>query len=284
VSSEILKQVSEIGIVHLVWQPAGTEPLKRFIDAYHAFPAGMDHDLIVVFNGFSGADMAEHRELLAKTPHRELAIDGGVLDIAAYFWAARQLDCRYVCFLNSYSTPLVSGWLSALHVHAVDPAIGAAGATGSWESFYSSYQRHRNADARSRLARLLRSPYHRWKMARYRANFPPAPNPHLRSNAFMLERSRFLLLQPPRIKTKWDTWVFESGRQGMTAKLLAQGLRVVIVGRDGHAYAPEEWQESATFRLDEQRNLLIGDNRTGDFDKASAEERALLSALAWGAG
>ena len=276
--------MSETGVVHLVWQPAGTEPLKRFIESYRAFPAGMEHELTVVFNGFSGTDTAEHRELLAALPHRELQLEGSVLDIAAYFWAARELDYRYLCFLNSYSTPLVSGWLSKLHTHATDPSVGAAGATGSWESFYSSYLRHRRADSRGRLSRLLRSPYHRWKTARYRANFPTAPNPHLRSNAFMLERSRFLSLQPRRIKTKWDTWVFESGRRGMTARLLAQGLQVVIVGRDGHAYEPEEWPESATFRLAEQRNLLIGDNRTRDYEEAGAEERALLNALAWKVG
>jgi hypothetical protein len=276
--------MSETGVVHLVWQPAGTEPLKRFIESYCAFPAGMEHDLTVVFNGFSGSDATEHRELLAGIPHRELLLDGSVLDIAAYFWAAGQLDCRYVCFLNSYSTPLVSGWLSKLHAHAVDPGVGAAGATGSWESFYSSYLRHRDADSRGRLSRVLRSPYHRWKTIRYLANFSPAPNPHLRSNAFMLERSRFLSFQPRRLKTKWDTWVFESGRRGMTAQLLDRGLRVVIVGRDGHGYGPEEWRESATFRLAEQQNLLIGDNRTRDYDEAGAEERALLSALAWEVG
>jgi len=189
-----------------------------------------------------------------------------------------------LCFLNSYATMLTPGWLRKLYGHATQPGVGAAGATGSWESFYTNYLLRvtelgppTSPTARAtHLARL-------WRLRRYRAHFRPAPNPHLRSNAFMIERSRWLALSHSSLKTKWSTWLFESGKAGMTPQLAAQGLEVVVVGRNGRGYSRDEWPASGTFRSGDQANLLVADNRTRQYAEAGEEGRRHLSRLAWGA-
>jgi hypothetical protein len=181
--------------------------------------------------------------------------------------------------------PQAAGWLQMLHEHVAEPRVGAVGATGSWESFYTNYLRRLERVNRDRSrVEWAKMVVRQMRLRRYRKFFQPMPNPHLRSTGFMIERSLWLSLHSSRFETKWDTYLFESGRDGMTAQLLRRGLRVLVIGRDGVGYAPEEWPISATFRADDQRNLLIGDNRTREFEGASPDDRELLNRLAWSVG
>jgi hypothetical protein len=275
--------MSEIEVVHLVWAATGMEPFRRFLSSYRGHPAGVDHELVILFNGFTAAGLDAHRELLEGVPHRELRLPFQARDIPAYFWAAEQSASRYMFFINSYSTLLADDWLRFLHRHVTEPGVGAVGATGSWESFYTNYLRRFRAHGRPSspvdwaryLGRLVR-------LARYRADFNPTPNPHLRSNAFMIERATWLGLKRSALRTKRQTWVFESGRRGMTAQLSAAALEVRVVGRDGQAYGTDRWHESRTFRLGRQENLLVADNRTRQYDEADNTARRFMTEIAWG--
>jgi hypothetical protein len=128
----------------------------------------------------------------------------------------------------------------------------------------------------------VKSVYRQLNLRRYESNFRPAPNPHLRSNAFMLERSRWLSLRPASLRTKWATWLFESGKRGLTPRLTAQGLEVLVVGRDGRGYRSGEWDQSKTFRKGDQVNLLVSDNRTRQYDEAPDDMKRYMRRLAWG--
>ena len=273
----------EIEVVHLVWKPAGIEPFREFLRSYRQYPAEVDHGLVVLFNGFRGDDLGEHRALLAGIPHRELRVPRPVRDLRAYFWGARNAEGRFLCFLNSYSSVLAAGWLRKLHENVTQPGVAAAGATGSWESFYTNYKlRIAEVGQPGSPIGWVKHLNRLRKLRRYRANFSPAPNPHLRSNAFMIERSRWLALVPGSLRTKWSTWLFESGKRGLTPQLTAQGLEVVVVGRDGRGYTPDLWPQSGTFRKDEQANLLIADNRTRQYAEAADAARSYMSRIAWG--
>lgn len=273
----------EIEVVHLVWKPAGIEPFREFLHSYRECPAELDHGLVVLFNGFRGDDLADYRALLADIPHRELRVPHPVRDLKAYFWGARRVEGRVLCFLNSYSTLLGPGWLRKLYEHVTQPGVAAAGATGSWESFYTNYLLRMEEVGQPRsLTAWVKHLNRLRKLRRYRANFRPAPNPHLRSNAFMVERSRWLALVPGSLRTKWSTWRFESGKRGMTPQLTAQGLKVVVVGRDGRGYPQDEWLQSGTYRRADQANLLVADNRTRQYAEAGEEARRYMSRIAWG--
>lgn len=112
--------------------------------------------------------------------------------------------------------------------------------------------------------------------------FPPFPNPHIRSNAFLIERRRLLALDVAEIRTKADANLFESGRNSLTSQVLRAGLAVLVAGRDGTTYEMPDWSRSGTFRLGGQTNLLVGDNHTRSFAAMSAGAKAAHARMTWG--
>jgi hypothetical protein len=112
--------------------------------------------------------------------------------------------------------------------------------------------------------------------------FPPFPNPHIRSNGFMLRREQLLALHPSTTPRKVDASLFESGVDSLTAKVRRRGYSAVVVGRDSHGYEVAEWHKSGTFRLGDQRNLLIADNHTRAFEAMSAGARLTHARMTWG--
>jgi hypothetical protein len=273
-----------IGLVYLVWAPLGPVPLREFLRSYHAHPAGVEHQLIVVLNGAgrvgpSNADSGSGGKALRTalltelggTEHRLIELERPVLDLPAYGLAARQLEHERVCFLNSYSTVLADGWLGQLS-HALDDAkVGVVGATGSWES-QAEWIRGKPMYWLYQLAMLPRA----------RRDYPRFPNPHIRTTAFMLDRSLLLEAGFEQAADKRDTYLLESGPHSFTRQVLQRGLRPVVVGRDGRAYDITEWPASATYRAGGQRNLLVADRRTHDWERASPRLHRRLSRDAWG--
>jgi hypothetical protein len=115
-------------------------------------------------------------------------------------------------------------------------------------------------------------------------SFVPFPNPHVRTNAFMIERSLMLSLEWPAVRTKTSAWKLENGRPSVTRQVWARDLEALVVGRDGRAFQPPSWPESRTFRSGDQDNLLVADNRTREYAEAPPERRRWLAGLAWGEG
>jgi hypothetical protein len=112
--------------------------------------------------------------------------------------------------------------------------------------------------------------------------FPHFPNPHLRSNGFMISRERFLQSDLTVMQTKADANLFESGSNSLTAQIRRSGLAVVVAGRDGRAYDIPDWPRSSAFRLADQANLLLGDNHTRAFATMSASARVTHARMTWG--
>jgi hypothetical protein len=152
---------------------------------------------------------------------------------------------------------------------AVDIKVGAVGATGSYESLIPSSWFIRNV---FKLRGITQD------------NFPLFPNPHLRSNAFMVERKIFTdFAAIHKIPcSKREVWMFESGKKGFTAFLRDYGLKPLVVGANGRYYAPQNWIESGTFRVPGQPNILIEDNQTRAYTMANQNDKRRLEKLTWG--
>jgi hypothetical protein len=219
----------------------------------------------MIFNGFDGPGdrrLAEVEGTLEGVEHERILTPRPLLDLTAYRHAAEQIDARLLCFLNSYSRPLVDGWLSMLAAPLSRPDVGLAGTGGSCESAYSA------------------APF--WLRRRRRRDFDPFPNPHLRTNGFILERELMLDLDWPVADSKAAAWALESGKRSLSHQVWERELDVLVVGRDGLTYERERWHESATFRSAGQRNLLIEDNRTMQYEQADARMKRTLEQMAWG--
>jgi hypothetical protein len=119
-------------------------------------------------------------------------------------------------------------------------------------------------------------------MAEQLLRFGPFPDHHLRTNAFMVERSTFTGLRMRTIRRKTDAYLLESGRSSFTRQVQSQGLRTLVVDRDGSTYDHDRWDESRTFWQGDQERLLIADNQTRIYSYGEFDRRRLLSAFAWG--
>ena len=112
-------------------------------------------------------------------------------------------------------------------------------------------------------------------------HWPRFPNPHLRSNGFMIRRDDLLQTFSEVAPTKLAALRFESGPASLTNAMLASSRRALMIGKTG-AYDIDQWPGSNIFRSGEQENLIISDNQTRDFDAESALGKVAYSLMSWG--
>jgi len=295
--------VADLAVVHLVRRQNGIAPFERFLSSLRAHSAGTAYELVVLFKGFGRERMGHYERALGDIPHRRLFVPDRGYDIGAYFGAARRLDYPRYCFLNSHSRILVDGWLEKLNRGSVEPGVGLVGATGSWQSIAGGYTREQVRiqslpPVRRFSERVLRALNDRRPGAmaqrgmrallavagiwRPRRDFLPFPNFHLRTNAFVATREVLHRIRVWPMRTKLSVYKFESGKDSLTNQVCQLGLRVLVVGRDGKSYDPEQWHLSNTFWQSREENLLVADNQTENYLAAGAEKRAELAQYAWG--
>lgn len=293
--------MTSLALLHLVRAANEPEAFKAFVASYRRYPAGSPHEFILIYKGFQNErDIAAYEAMLDGHPHRKLLVSDEGYDLNAYFTAASHFEHDHFCFLNSYSTLQVSNWLAKLMDALQEPqppsdrtesdtrqasdrrgekGVGLVGATGSWQSIFTHYQELQRTEPPL--------PVHKWghqfiRSLRIRYRYPPFPNPHIRTNGFLISRDlmRSIRFRPPRNKD--EAYQFESGRDSLTRQVLNGGYQVRIVGRNGIAYPPDAWACSNTFRQCDQGNLLIADNQTRIYQESDIETRQKLARICWG--
>lgn len=266
-------------VVYIAYAPYGIEPFARFVASYRRFPAGVAHELVIASKGFADAEeAADFRALVADLPHRAIDVPDGGFDLGTYRHIASATNYRRYCLLNSNCELRAADWLAKLSAALDHDGVIAAGATGSYQSLATDLLRmvgmrqtwQALAIAKRRLLHL-----------RLSRSYPPFPNPHLRTNGFLIRRADFLKLRMAKLRSKHDATRFESGWDGMTRQLQAAGGTIVLVDAAGDHLPMVAWPRSATFWQDDQRALLIADNQTRRYDGADIAERTNLSHYAW---
>ncbi len=299
--------MSNPGVIYLYRHAEGEAPARRFLDTYRAHPAGLTHDLYAIYKGFPDrAALDAGRALFAGVAHKAIELDDSGFDIGSYVAAAHQVDNRRIIFLNTFSQILGDDWLKLFDNALNEPGVGIVGATGSWQSNAASYERtlirivnnlRVRLGAKTRIgtgAGITRleplamrpRPISRYVFGPFEYvhkvyEYGRHPNPHIRTNAFMVDRAEFLSLRLPAFKSKSEAYRFESGRLSLTRQYLARGLRTVVVDRNGAVYDIPHWYQSGTFWAGGQENLLIADNRTCDYSEGTPEMRRYLEHIAW---
>ena len=275
-----------VSVIHLIWLPYGVALFEQFVASYRKYDSGVEHELVLLFNGvYDKGELLPYLSVIEKynIPCRTLVYEGACQDIDAYLWAAGQLNSSYVIFLNSYVEFLAANWLGHFMKHA-SQNVGMVGASGSWQSYYRSaidspwkWESHKSINENlKKYRRFLKATF--W-WSRFFYDFP---NPHVRSNAFLMKRELFLSLERLPLKNKFMAYVLESGKKSITNQVLRKGLNVLIVDRNGNAWVKEQWAESAIFWRSNQVNLLIADNQTRLYDNADTLNKRKMTRLAWG--
>ena len=298
----------DVGVIYLCRFAEGEDPVRRFLKTYRDHAAGMEHDLHVVFKGFPDrAKLEATRALFDGMPINAIELDDSGFDLGSYVAAAKAVSNRRVIFLNTFSQIQAPNWLQYFDSAMNEPGVGIVGATGSWQSNAAGYERTAKRllnkiwnlkgvrqvtgrggvepqpalpltmNRRSRLRYILSLFHYIYNVFEYGRH----PNPHIRTNAFMVDRVQFLSLRLPSFANKKDAYKFESGRRSLTRQYIARGLQVVVTDRNGKVYAIGQWDKSGTFWIGDQANLLIADNRTCDYAEGTREFRAYLEQTAW---
>jgi hypothetical protein len=282
-----------LALVYLSYIPFGTEYLISFLNSYTNKKAGVEHKLVILFNGHQTEDEIK--------PFLEILNNSGVpfgykvspekFDIGSYFYAAANLSTEYIAFVNTYSLILHDNWLLYLYQNLTKTGVGCVSATGSWSDY------PHNDEYRSIIKDFLRLNFSLNKLKKaifFRFNFFPVVKPHLRTNAFMIKRTIFLNLKfglvKPRILntftnysgTKLKSLCFEHGNTGMTNQIIQLGLRPLLVNKHGAGYEIKEWREARTFWTNDQENLLVKDNQTMKYELADKQRKNELIYAAWG--
>ena len=269
----------DLAVVHLAVKSYGEAAFAKFAESYRRHPAGRPHDLIIAAKQFAGeAEFAPFARYLEGVPYRLLLMPDEGIDLGTYFAIARAEPYARYCFLNSLSEILVDSWLDKLVAALEANPGGVAGTSGSCRSVSSGVRRMHYPGVPQALQKL-RGLVGFLKVA---MTYPPFPNPHLRTNGFVIARETVLRLKLPPFRTKPDTSIFESGWGNLSRQIWKLGGKVLVVGGDGQAHDVPGWAASETFWAGDQAGLLVADKQTRMFDHASEARRALLNRLAWG--
>lgn len=276
--------MAEVCVVHLVRRKNGVNPLRKFLKSYAENTAGVAHDLLIIFKGFSNKEaLSEYYRQLRDFRYASIRVMDFGFDIRPYFIAAKTFNYQHFCFLNSFSIILSKDWLLKMYEHGCKKDVGLVGATGSYQSIYSGYMKRLNE---YRTYPLFRRFLYRFLGAillmRFKQYFPPFPNCHIRTNCFMISRETMKKIRCGTIYRKIDAYRFESGKSSLTRQIMDMNLRVLVVGDDGKGYGKEDWYKSGTFFQGDQNNLLVADNMTNKYLNGDIATKWDLARRAWG--
>ncbi len=276
--------MADICVVHLVRAQNGIEPFKRFITSYVQYRAGIEHDLIIIFKGFSrDEDTQIYRKLMPCIRYKTLFVRDYGYDLRAYFVASKRFKYNYYCFLNSFSRVTNNEWLKKMHTCIMQPYVGLVGAFGSYESLYTNFISGQQVDIPTSFLWGVTRRLKQWKKRmRRRIAFDPFPNYHIRTNGFMISREVMSNIHYRFIFNKMDAYKIESGKESLSKQVLRMNLTLLVIGKNGRKYEKEEWYKSQTFRQGDQSNLLIVDNQTDFYEFSEPEVKEVLSKRAWG--
>lgn len=241
---------SKVAIVYLDrWGNSQRFP-RIFLKSLTRFPAGADFDIIWQMKGYPQGAQSETLKKFSKHFQgkiHELRYSDDLYQFSLSIDAAEKFDYEYLLFFISWSRILAPNWLKFyLDAFTNNPDCGIVGATGSFEQHTTDQ---------------------------------PYPNVHVRTNAYMVKRDLYLSLNFGSLDSKAAGYLVEAGPNGLTKQILNRGLEVLIINRFGDVLRSPAWPNAHIFRSGKQEALLVGDNHTYAYSKAS--NRRELAELAW---
>lgn len=297
----------DLSVIFLMWVPYGIDYLISFINSYQNFNSGLEHDLVILYNGYGNEENIQPYKAFLKQcdiKHSYLLLKYGQ-DIAAYKWAAAKVDTEYVLFFNTYSQIQRTEW-GINYLNAIKKSnVGCVGATGSWQSwsnvgfqkaklFFNSESKIKNNIPYYNSKQINIGPFYikihprlvlfgsLLKSLTVYDKFPNFPNPHLRTNAFIVSRQDWLNLELPEFKNKSEAHLFESGYNSFTRQIIKAGKKVLVMNKYGEVFEPHEWHISKTLWSSDQENLLVYDNFTEQYNNTPKTERIAFENFLWG--
>ena len=263
----------KIVVIYLFSKFDEKQYIFSFIKNYKKYKAGKKHKLIICFKGSFNSSLEKKIKKLIYPYKFEKYIDRNVND---YDWgsykriAAFNKDKR-LFFFNCHSYPISNNWLRKFYNNFGYKVVLSP--TGSFQSLATSCFNGLYFN------NFIKSFYYGVMNLRY---FKFFPNPHLRSNCFMIYAKDLIDLNIIKCRHKIDTWKNESGRNGMTQQLLKKGFRIYIINKKGKKIDMNKWKKSETYAYKEQSQLIIEDKHTREYSKLHEEKKIIYTLNCWG--
>ncbi len=311
-----------IGFAYLARAAEPSFKIQKFIASYKQYAAGVDHDLIVMYKGGDthrqlfegiahqpfiiddeGFDITAYMKLANASKHKLLCFSNSNTTLLSQGWLKKLSDglsgngvgmvgatASFESLATSFELLAKVVWLAKKARIPFDSDIAEHYSWLLEDSAPAWLEGRMRPSLRSILGRMtpLETRWsRRWaKRLRRRSSFlndhHRFPNPHVRSNMFMIERERLLDLGMPNVKTKQDAYAFESGKNSLSNRILAAGLGLTVVDAEGRVIGLDQWKNSNTYRSGDQGLLLASDNQCESYFKASQSGRNTLTMMSWG--
>lgn len=261
-------------VVYLISIYDDRHNLENFIKHYKLFKSGYEHELLICFKNFDKNDPIFNIEGLDNLNFikYEDYNDYNDYDWGSYLRISNSYSDRIIFFMNCHSYPIVDNWLKKFVLNYNDNFI--LGPSGSYESITSSWFKGNFSN------NFLYSIIYGFLNLK---NFPLYPNPHLRSNCFMISAKNYknLILNQKFKYKKIGTWLNESGRNGMTKQAKKLKMQVFVVNSDGKKFEVSNWIFSKTYAMDNQDKLIISDKFSRVYEKGSNIEKKKITKNIW---
>jgi hypothetical protein len=240
----------KILVAYLLWTPNAVD---SFLESYRHYPAGIQHDLLILDKGGN---------TIAPEGYNTMKISDHGRDIYAYsklIPISNKYD--YIVFFASSSVIKADDWLLKLYSAICLDKAGIVGATGGPGT-------SRSMNDKSWWRKII---------------YPPYPNYHIRTTGFMLGTNIMRKIWPYYFNHLHFAlnYMSEHGRNNITNRVEALGLKALVVDKHGKTYEKQHWVNSNTFRIGGQTNLLFADKQTAIYENASELERAILCEKTW---
>jgi hypothetical protein len=211
--------------------------LMRFVDSYIRHPAGIKHQLYVIYKEFDhDLEWAIHQFDGLGVVHNLAYVDVNSYAGGSFLEASYTVKEQLICPLASSSEIMHDNWLARLYEgYMSQPDVGLVCCSGSY-GFIAEF-------------------------------FPELtyPNPHIRNLSFLMDRDRYqTIAKPMPFTSKIDDLAFEHGPNSLTYQVLAMGKQVLVVEKE-RIRAPHEWGgEGGTTYRGNGDNILVHDKGTRD--------------------
>lgn len=226
--------------------------VENFLALYNKYPAGIEHELVILAKNWSDDKAFDKLCNLAKDNGLKVIYlpDDG-FDIGAYFRASDILKSEYVYFIGSNIEICAENWLKySYEAFKKDKSIGLVGAMGSYE------------EGRSGIF----------------------PNPHIRTTCFMIKNELFNKYANSQKfpQTKEDTWDLEHCKNSLSNFVVNSGLSLVVVNSDGEIFYPDSWPYSETYISNNNAKKIMSDKWARRYETAEDDFKPFIEKTVWG--
>jgi hypothetical protein len=261
-------QFVNLALCYLSWggwgEAIGLKKAVDYLQSYQTLPAGIEHKHYLILTGWEARDTGAEKQisnLFESIGATVLRLSDKSLDLGAYYFAAKVIPQKYICFLNSHSQPCAPNWLLYLSNAIRQDDVGIAGPGGSFGSAIRPVPLKRLFLYPRSSLKLL---FENHSKKKHFANFPC---PHIRTSSFIIKREVLLsYFSQHKVPTsKYETYAIEHGKSNLTNFVFKLSLRALVVNSDGVFFEKDEWLNSKTFLLEHQEKLIVSDKMSNQY-------------------